>query len=178
MLKAASVFGGAGIGSVFGAMTAYGTLEVKVTRLGIYIPGLGLKFDYVEDYGLVCARVVTDAGVAFMVNDWFDNSKDISNFNAHAMGTGGTAEAVGDTALVTEVETRTAGTKSKPAANQIRSVGTVTATTTRAILEHGLFDSTTVSGSTLWDRSIFSVINLLTSDSIQFTYTCTITSGG
>jgi hypothetical protein len=128
--------------------------------------------------GLLSARVVTDAGVAFLTNDWNDNSKDITNFNAHANGTGTTAEAASQTALVTEVGTRVSGTKSRPAGNQLQSVATISQTATNAITEHGLLDSTTVSGSTLWDRSVFSAINVVNGDSIQFTYTLTVNSGG
>jgi len=130
------------------------------------------------ELGVLSRKVVTDAGVAFMVDDWYDGSKDITNFNAHGNGTGTTAEAVGQTALVTETGTRAAGTKSKPTAPQIRSVATISQTGTAAITEHGLFDSTTVSGSTMWDRSVFSAINVVNGDSIQFTYTLTISSGG
>lgn len=127
---------------------------------------------------LLSRRVVTDAGVAFLVNDWFDASKDITNFNAHGNGTGSAAEAVGNVALGTEVGTRVAGTKSKPAANQLRTVATVAQGSTLAISEHGIFDSTTVLSSTLWDRSQFSAINVNNGDSIEYTYTLTVQSGG
>lgn len=191
--RSAKVIVGAKAGSLLGSLTMYGELEAKVHRFLEYTPGKGLRFgrgtwtaagDFVPDwndsidYGLLSARVVTDAGVAFLVDDWDNNAKDITNFNAHGMGTTNTAESASDTALGAEVETRQTGTKSQPAANQIRSVGTITATATRAIVEHGLFDSTTVAGSTLWDRSVFSTINLSSGDSIQFTYTLTVNSGG
>jgi len=128
------------------------------------------------DLGFLSDRLVTDAGVAFLVDDWDNNATDQTNFNFHAMGTGAVAEAVTDTALGTEVETRATGTKSQPAANQLRTVGTIAATAARAITEHGLFSASTV--GTLWDRSVFSVINLANGDSIEFTYTCTVNSGG
>lgn len=133
-----------------------------------------------EDLGLLSARVVTDAGVAFMATDWFDASKDISNYNFHDSGTGTTAENVTDTNLQTAAgpTTRATGTKSNPTAPQIRSVGTIAYTGTLAITEHGLFDNATRGTNNLWDRSVFSAINVVSGDSIQFTYTCTITSGG
>ncbi len=100
----------------------------------------------------------------------------IANFSWHEMGTGGTAEAIGDTTLVTAVETRTDGTQVEGAsANIYRSVGTVTATATRAIVEHGLFDASTAGN--LMDRSVFTVINLSTDDAIQFTYELTVPAG-
>lgn len=146
--------------------------------------GLGIlsRREFAREYALMSTgvvlskRVITDAGVSFLASDWNDNSTDITNFNYHANGTGATAEAATDTALVTEVETRAAGTKSKPAANQLRTVGTITMTATRAITEHGLFSASTA--GTLWDRSVFSAINVSSGDSIQYTYTCTINSGG
>lgn len=137
------------------------------------------------DYGVVSRRVVTDAGVAFIVDDWDGSVTDITNLKFHGCGTGTTAEAAGDTALVTESttalnpdSTRATGTASQPAANQYRSVGTVTFDATAAITEHGLFSQAATGGGTLWDRSVFSAINVASGDSIQFTYTATLTSGG
>jgi hypothetical protein len=123
--------------------------------------------------------VITDAGVSFMATDWLDATKDITNFNFHDSGTGTTAAAVGDTTLQTQAgpTTRATGTKSKPAANQIRSVGTISYTSTLAITEWGLFDQS-AQGGTLWDRRVFAAINVVNGDSIQFTYTSTIASGG
>ena len=128
------------------------------------------------DLGVLSRRVITDAGVAFLVDDWDLGTTEISNMNFHGNGTGAVAEAVGDTALGTEVETRAAGTKSQPAANQLRTIGTIAITATRAITEHGTFSASTV--GTLWDRSVFTAINVVNGDSIQYTYTCTVNSGG
>ncbi len=131
----------------------------------------------VETLGVVSRRVVTDDGVAFIV-DAFQNLVELEALNAHAIGTGATAEATTDTALVGEVEARVAGTQAEPAANQYRTTGTFTATAPRAIAEHGLFNSTTVAGSKLFDRSVFAVINLASGDSLQCQYTLTLTAGG
>lgn len=137
------------------------------------------------DYGVVCYRVVTDAGVAFLVDDWDGSVTDISNMNYHGVGTGTTAEAAGDTALVTESttalnpdNTRATGTRTQPAANQLRSVGTLTFDASAAITEHGILSQAATGGGVLWDRSVFSAINVASGDSIQATYTCTINSGG
>ena len=99
-----------------------------------------------------------------------------STMKYHAVGTGNTAEAIGDTALVTEVETRATGTQAENAANIYETVGTITATGARAIVEHGVFSASSV--GTLLDRTVFSVVNLATNDSIQTTYRLTLTSGG
>lgn len=137
------------------------------------------------DYGVVSRRVVTDAGVAFLVDDWDNNGQDISTLNFHGCGTGTNAEAAGDTALQTESttalnpdSTRATGTRSQPAANQYRTVGTLTFDASVAVTEHGIFSQSATGGGTLWDRSVFTAINVASGDSIQFTYTLTANSGG
>lgn len=128
------------------------------------------------DYGMVSHRVITNAGVAFL-EDAFENTAEPENFKFHAMGTGATAENVSDTALVTEVETRATGSQGQGAsANIYQTVGTITATTGRAIQEHGIFSAS--SSGTLWDRSVITTINLANGDSIQFTYNLTLSAGG
>lgn len=137
------------------------------------------------NYGVVSRRVVTDAFVNYVVDDWDGGANVIDNFNYHGCGTGVAAEAAGDTALGTESttilnpdSTRATGTKSQPAANQMRSVGTVTFDGAGAITEHGVFTQAATGGGTLQDRSVFSAINVASGDSIQFTYTMTLNSGG
>jgi hypothetical protein len=128
------------------------------------------------DYGVVSRRVVTTAGVQFLV-DCFQGTAEPETINFHDSGTGTTAEAVGDTGLVTKVETgRQTGTQSEPAANQYRSTATITYTGSHAITEHGIFSAS--SGGTLWDRSVFSAVNVIATESIQFQYTLTVNSGG
>ncbi len=139
----------------------------------------------IEHLGLLCTKVITDAGVAFLVDDWDNNGADLTTMNFHGCGTGTNAEAVGDTALQTESttalnpdSTRATGTRSQPAANQYRSVGTLTFDGSAAVTEHGLLSQSGTGGGTLWDRSVFTAINVVNLDSIQFTYTCTVSSGG
>lgn len=153
-----------------GFMTMHGELEA------VYMPGNWRR--PVRRLGVISARVVTDAGAALLVDD-FDNGGGarVANVNQHDAGTGNTAEAAGDTALVTPWGgARVAGTRSQPAANQFRSVATITFTGTFAIVEHGIFSA--ASGATLWDRSVFAAINVVNTDAIQFTYTLTVNSGG
>lgn len=131
----------------------------------------------VDHLGVVSRRVVTNDGVTFIV-DSFLNTVELEAMNAHGIGTNATAEAVGDTALGAEVETRATGTQSKPASNQYRTTANIAITATRAITEHGLFNSTTVSGSKLFDRSVFATVNLGSGDTLQAQYTLTLTAGG
>ena len=120
---------------------------------------------------------MTTAGVGY-ITDAFQNLATINNLRYHASGTSSTAEAIGDTALGVEVEaSRTTGTLAEGAsANIFRTVGSITYTATRAIVEHGIFSAS--SGGTLLDRSVFTAINVVNTDSIEFTYELTISSGG
>jgi hypothetical protein len=99
------------------------------------------------------------------------------DFKYHDSGVGVTAENAADTVIeTTDGESRATGTQTESAANAYRSVGTISYTTTKAITEHGLFNDATT--GTLMDRSVFSAINVVNGDSIQFTYTITFTAGG
>lgn len=137
------------------------------------------------DYGIVGRRVVTTAGVNFLV-DAFQNSVEIELFNYHAIGTGSTAEAVGDTALVTELtteytpdNTRATGTQGEGAtANIYQSVGLNTLSGAGASLrEHGLMSQAATGGGTLWDRTVYALITLNDGDALQSTYEVTFTAG-
>ncbi len=129
-----------------------------------------------EDLGVVCRHMVTDAGVAFLT-DAFENLVELELMNYHASGTGVVAEAQTDTALGTEVETRETGVQSQPTANQYRTVATHTYAASFAITEHGIFSQLAL-GGTLWDRSVFSAINVTSGGGIEFTYTLTSNAGG
>src|SRR5690606_38659468 len=119
----------------------------------------------------------TNNGVAFIVDAW-QNSVELENMKYHGCGTGTTAEAAADSALVTESttalnpdSTRATGTQTEPATHQLTSTGTVTFDNTAAITEHGLFSQAATGGGVLFDRSVFSAINVVSGDSIQFAYT-------
>ena len=161
--------------NAWGVMTGIGELDV------VLIKASGERIYY----GVVGYRVITSAGVAYIVDDWDGSVTDITNFKYHGAGTGTTAEASGDTALVTESttalnpdSTRATGTQSQPSANILQSVGTLTFDNTAAITEHGLFSQAATGGGTLWDRTVFSAINVTSGDSIQFTYSATLSAGG
>jgi hypothetical protein len=139
----------------------------------------------VEHLGLVCTKVVTNAGVTFLRDDWNNNGQDITTMNFHGIGTGAVAENVTDTALGTEsttalnpANTRATGTRSTPSANVYRTVGTLTAGSSIAATEHGILSQSATGGGSLWDRSVFSVVNLGVGDSLQCTYDLTLSAGG
>lgn len=155
-------------GALSGQLIMYGELSIRKLD-----PKMGKR----ENHGVVCRRAVTDTGVAAMVDDWDDDSKDITLFNQHDSGTGVTGANQTDTALQTPCgESRDAGAKTQPLAYQIRSVATHTYAGPFAITEHGIFDN--AAGGVLWDRHTFGAINVGSGDGIEFTYTLTITAGG
>jgi hypothetical protein len=129
-----------------------------------------------EDLGLVSTKVVTTAAVNYIVDALQANTTDVSLFRFHGSGTGTTAEAIGQTALVTETGSRVSGTQTEGAsANIYRTVATIAYGSTLAITEHGIFSAS--SGGTLLDRSLFAAINVVSGDSIQFTYELTVPAG-
>lgn len=128
-----------------------------------------------HEYGLVSTKVVTDAGVAYLV-DAMQGTTEPENLRWHASGTGTTAESAAQTALVTEVASRVQGTLAEGAsANIFRTVATISYSSSFAITEHGIFSAS--STGTMLDRSVFSAINVANGDSIQFTYELTFPSG-
>jgi len=151
----------------FGIGTAYGKLEA------VLIKANGERINY----GLLSLRVVTTAFVNFVVDQLQTETSVFGDFKFHDSGVGVTAEAIGDTGIeTTDGEGRATGTQTEGAANAYRSVGTISYTTTKAITEHGLFND--VTAGTLMDRSVFSAINVVNGDSIQYTYTLTLSAGG
>lgn len=141
----------------------------------------------IEHFGLLGTKSITNAAVTYLRDD-FNNASggaDVSLFNFHGCGTGTNAENVTDTALQTESttalnpdSTRATGTRSVPGSNQYASVGTLTFDAGAAVTEHGVFTTSGTGTGTMWDRTQFTAINVLSGDSIQFTYTVTLTAGG
>lgn len=130
------------------------------------------------DKGVICRRKVTEAFVADIVGALAASGDQTNfvNFKYHDCGTGATAENNSDSALGTPYGgARATGTQVEGGtadARTYQSVGTISFSGTFAITEHGLFNAS--SSGTLMDRSVFSAINVLSGDSIQFTYTLTV----
>jgi hypothetical protein len=131
----------------------------------------------VKDYGVICRKKVTGAFVTFIVANMVTDTAEIGDFKYHGSGIGVTAEANTQTALVdtTGCPARSTGTQVQggtAAAPTYTSVGTQAYTTGLAITEHAVFSQ--VTSATMMDRSLFSAINVVNGDSIQFTYVLTI----
>lgn len=135
------------------------------------------------DFGVLSRRVVTNDGVEFITDAW-RNSVELETMKYHGCGTGAGAEAAAETDLVTELTTETNPDNTRAtgslagATNTFVTVGTVSFDGAAAVIEHGLFSDPTVGSGVLFDRSLFAAINVVSGDSIQFTYTLTLTAGG
>lgn len=129
-----------------------------------------------EDLGIISERKVTGAFVTFIVAQMVTDTTEIGDFKFHGTGIGTTAEANTQTALVdtTGCPARATGDQTAggtAAAPTYTTVATVAYTSSLAITEHGVFSQATA--ATMLDRSVFSAINVVSGDSIQFTYVCT-----
>jgi len=154
------------LASVFGVATIMGQLQlVHVGRDGIH-----------TDYGVVGNRVVTTAYCAYMVDIHQTDATTVGDFKWHASGTSTTNEASAETDLGgTDGITRNSGTQVEGSAVAYQSVATLAYGATLAITEHGLFN--TAGSATMMDRTKFAAVNVVSGDSIQFTYTITYTAG-
>jgi len=142
----------------------FGFLSRKHTRNGVVI-----------NRGLVSCQLVTQAFANYIVDSLQDSATyPLDAFKYHAVGTGTTAESNAQTALITEIETREAGTQVEGAsANIYKSVATITFTGSHAVSEHGIFSAST--GGTLLDRSLMSPAdNVIADDQIEYTYQLTV----
>jgi len=130
-------------------------------------------------------RVITTTGAGFLVDAW-QNTVELEIQKYHGIGTGTNAEAVGDTALQTELttqynpdNTRATGSLTEGGSGNIfRTVGTNTVDASAAVTEHGILSQAATGGGVLIDRSVFSVVNLANGDSLQSTYDFTAATGG
>lgn len=128
------------------------------------------------------ATVVTNKGKAILADrvrtspGTFTNSPKFCGMGVGATGAARTAVAA-DTALSTEVESRTSGTESAVTTTQTgdtyQVVGTIAATATRAVDEAGLFDASTTGN--MFTSATFPVINLANGDSVLFTWKAQLT---
>jgi hypothetical protein len=150
----------------------HGRLYLKVTTAG----------GEVWDYGCAGVHLIVTAGKNYVAGA-FSNTNEAENLKFHGFGTGTTAAAAGDTALQTEETTQYATDNTRPTGSQsvTTNVYTTVATYspdsggTRAITEWGLLSQAATGGGTLFDRQVFSAVNLVAgSDSLQATYALTV----
>lgn len=136
---------------------------------------------FVKDLGVIARKKVTDEFAEYMVDQLQAESSDFGDFKYHISGTGTNAENKTDTQLQTPIGMeREVGTQTEGASAEIyRSVATIAYTASHAITEHAIFNEAYVDAQdngVLMDRSVFSAINVVNGDSIEFTYELTVTA--
>jgi len=156
------------VSKMTGAFSALGTLHA------VLIKGNGERVNY----GLVSTKLVTTAFVEYVVDQLTAEDSAFGDFKFHDSGIGVTGAAIGDTDIeTTDGESRVTGDQGEGASGEIyKSIGTITYSTTKAITEHGLFNI--VTGGIMMDHHVFSAINVVDTDSIQFTFELTCAAGG
>ena len=129
-----------------------------------------------DDLGVISRKKVTDDFVEFIVAQLQSETSAFGDFKFHDSGIGVGAENKTDSALGTPWGgARTVGTQIEGASAHIyKSVATTTYNATKAITEHGLFNI--AAAGILMDRSVFSAINVVDTNQIEWTYNLTINS--
>ncbi len=128
-------------------------------------------------------NTITDAGragVALLVQG---QGNPAEGFKFIGLGSSSTAAVVGDTTLASEITspsllriTSTASRTTTSVANDTSNlVHTFSSTATQAVQEVGVFNSATVSGSTIVSRKTFAAKNLVSGDTLQVTHTIQVT---
>lgn len=117
-------------------------------------------------------NLVVDAGKAHIA-DALSSAPGQGAMSHMAVGTGTTAPAAGNTALVTEID-RNALTSRTDATNVVTYVGDWAAgdATNAAIAEAGIFNA--ASAGTMLARATFTAINKGASDTLKITWTVTV----
>lgn len=127
-------------------------------------------------YVLKTHNLITNVGHA-AANGRMSNQGGYSPFTNIAIGIGTTAVAVTDTALQSEITTN-GGARGAATTTQVTTsvtndttqlVKTFTFTGSFAVTEEGILDNA-VSGGSLLARQVFSAINVVSGDQIQFTH--------
>lgn len=154
-------------------ISTFATLHVKHFHATQIDPFTG-RMGWLENVGLVSRKKVTIAFRDFEIDQLITDSTAYGDFKFHRPGTSATAEANTDTALVADAGLEATGTQVEQAADQYRTVATVTADATETWQEHSVRNATGAAGGTMMDRSLISptvpVVNL---DQVTFTYTLT-----
>ena len=159
-------------------------LDIPFMQGALYLSILNPNGVHVH-LGLVGLRVITTVGVGFIV-DAFQGLTSVSSFRFHGLGTSGTAEAIGQTALLGELTTQTSP-------NSTRATGSLGEGTTSGIFstvgdnlfdesatiaEHGILSQAAVGGGVLFDRTVFTALTILPTLTCRSTYLLTFGSGG
>ena len=164
----------------------YGSQPIETVGQALFGGGLYLKHTRYSDgktvnYGLVSRAKVTAEFVAFMTDQLQAEDSTFGDFKYHISGSDATAEANTHTSLLGAIGTaRVAGTQTEGASAYIyRSVATITYTQTVAVTEHGISNTAYTSSQAdgvLLDRSTFTAVNVVSGDTVSYTYELTNTA--
>ena len=166
-----------GVGALAAALALSGPIAASASAVyapPAAIPERDTAADIIRGGLTSLATVLTNAGVAIITNRMTQAGTAPKNIG---WGIGTTAAAVTDTTLQTESAPttsggRTVGTESRATttvtSDTYQVAGTVTATSTLAITEAGLFDAVTAGNMLV--HAVFSAVNVNSGDSIAFTF--------
>lgn len=148
----------------------------KGTLSAVHIKADGTRVNL----GVICRKKVTGVFVTDIVANLVTDTTAIGDYKYHRAGIGTTTPESNTHTIstfdFTGCPTYATGTQvagGSGTAPTYTSVATISFTSTLAITEHGVFNSSGGSG-VLMDRSVFSAINVVNGDSIEFTYVLTI----
>jgi hypothetical protein len=136
--------------------------------------------------GIAAVDLLTTSGANYM-RDGFVGTTEPENARYHALGTGTTAPAIGDTAMGTEWSTseytssvRANATYTAPQSLRAQSIATNTKANagTSAVTEYGILSSATPAAGTLLARFTFSAVNLALGEGLQGTFNLDFSTGG
>lgn len=139
-----------------------------------------------QQYGLASMRVVTTAGVNYIVDSLQDSTTyPLDVFKYHGVGSSSATEAVGDTGLTSEFtteyatdNTRPTGTQTENGTNVYETVASFDPDSSVTVREHGIFTQAATGGGTLLDRTVVSDIAVAASgETLTCTYDFTVTAG-
>ena len=116
---------------------------------------------------MAATNVLTTVGKTYIATKLADTTTGTVVPKWIGIGTGVHGAVVGDTALTTEVETRSGTNAATSSTNVFQVIQTITASALRAVTEAGLFSA--VTGGTMIISSTFDVVTLQIGDSIQIT---------
>lgn len=153
-------------------------LSLESAHFGGHMPWMEGAQGFIEDCGWLSGGKITKAYVNVQTGALADaagtgEAAEYNDFNEHEVGTGATAEANTETALVTSSGIALqAGTQVDDGGDPptYTTVATITADVTETWEEHGVFSTTT---DTLMDRSLTGGQSVNLNDQVQYTYTST-----
>ena len=166
---------------IYPAGQPFSTVGQALFGGGLYLKHTRYSDGKTVNYGLVSRAKVTAEFVNFMVAQLQTETSVFGDFKYHISGSDATAEANTHTSLLGAIGTaRVSGTQTEGASAYIyRSVATITYTQTVAVTEHGISNTAYTSSQAdgvLLDRSTFTAVNVVSGDTIAYTYELTCTA--